>query len=102
MSLGVSLCIRPLLLRTCPGVLAAFARSLRARIAWGVVGAARRAGIWRVAGPPRGVRAAVPGVRIAMFGVRLLPGVGPVLEARRKGVIGFGITPANCRSYKRT
>lgn len=41
-SRGVSLCILPLLLR--PGVLAAFARSLRARIACGVVGATRRVG----------------------------------------------------------
>lgn len=95
MSLGVSLCILPLLLRTFPGVLAAFARSLSARIAWGVVGAARRADIGRVAGPPRGVRAAVPGVRTCIFGVLRLPGVGPALEARRKGVVGWGIMPAN-------
>lgn len=40
----------------------------------------------RVAGPPRGVLAAVPGVR--KVGVLRLPGVGPALMARRKGVIG--------------
>jgi len=38
-----------------------------------------------VAGPPRGVRP-VPGVR--RRGVFLLPGVGPALAARRKGVLG--------------
>lgn len=78
-----------------PGVLAAFARSLRARIACGVVGAFRRAGVWRVA-PPRGVRAAVPGVLITTFvGVRLFTDAGPALAARRKGVVGFGSIPAN-------
>lgn len=53
-------------------------------MAWGVVGAARRAGRGRVAGPPRGVRA-VPGVRIVA-----LRGVPPALAARRKGVTGLG------------
>lgn len=53
------------------------------------MGAARRADTGRVAGPPRGVRAATPGVRIRMFGVRRFSGVGPALKARRKGVIGF-------------
>jgi hypothetical protein len=92
MSLGVSLCTLPLLLRLWPGVLAALARSLRARIACGVVGAALRDGIGRVAGPPLGVLP-VPGVRIS--GVFRLPGVGPALTARRKGVLGcrraFGV-----------
>jgi hypothetical protein len=64
-------------------------------MACGVVGAVLRAGIERVADPPRGVRIAVPGVRSSEFGVLRLPGVGPALEARRKGVIGFGIIPAN-------
>lgn len=77
--------MRPLLLRVFPGVLAAFARSLKARIACGVVGAALRDGRGRVAGPPRGVLP-VPGVR--KVGVFLLPGVGPALMARRKGVVG--------------
>ena len=66
-----------------PGVLAALARSLRARIACGVVGAFRRAGVCRDVGPPRGVRAAVPGVRTKIFGVRPPPDVGPALAARR-------------------
>jgi hypothetical protein len=83
-SRGVSLWKRPLRRRTWPGVLFAFARSLCARIACGVVGAARRAGSGRVAGPPRGVRL-VPGVRFV-----LLPGVAPTLAARRNGVTGFG------------
>ena len=69
-----------------PGVRAALARSLKALIAWGVVGAALRADIGRVAGPPRGVLAAVPGVR--KVGVLRLPGVGPALIARRNGVMG--------------
>lgn len=86
MSRGVSLCTLPLLLRLFPGVLAAFARSLKALIACGVVGAALRAGRGRVAGPPRGVLP-VPGVR--NVGVFLLPGVGPALTARRKGVLGW-------------
>lgn len=87
MSRGVSLCILPLLLRLCPGVLAALARSRSARIACGVVGAVRRDGSGRVAGPPRGVLA-VPGVRKS--GVFLLPGVGPgsALAALRNGVLG--------------
>lgn len=85
MSLGVSLWTLPLLLRLCPGVLAALARSLRARIACGVVGAALRDGVGRVAGPPLGVLP-VPGVRRS--GVFRLPGVGPALTARRKGVLG--------------
>lgn len=84
-SRGVSLWIRPLLLRLLPGVRAALALSLRARIACGVVGAIRREGRGRVAGPPRGVRP-VPGV--LMSGVLRLPGVGPALMARRKGVMG--------------
>jgi hypothetical protein len=58
------------------------------------VGAARRADIGRVAGPPLGVRAAVPGVRTEIFGVRL-PDVGPALDARRNGVLGFGMIPDN-------
>jgi hypothetical protein len=86
MSRGVSLWTRPLRLRLCPGVLAALARSLSARIACGVVGAFRREVIGRVAGPPRGVLP-VPGVRRS--GVFLLPGVGPALAARRKGVLGW-------------
>jgi hypothetical protein len=90
-SRGVSLCIRPLRLRLFPGVLAALARSRRARIAWGVVGTFRRDGSGRVAGPPRGVRP-VPGVRksgvVRRSGVFLLPGVGPALAARRRGVLG--------------
>ena len=85
MSRGVSLCTLPLLLRLSPGVLAAFARSRNARIACGVVGAVLRDGSGLVAGPPLGVLA-VPGVRTS--GVRPLPGVGPALIARRKGVIG--------------
>ena len=83
-SRGVSLCILPLRRRTCPGVLAAWARSRSARMAWGVVGAALLVGRGRVAGPPRGVRA-VPGVRIGA-----LLGVTPALAARRKGVTGLG------------
>ena len=86
MSRGVSLCTLPLLLRLLPGVLAALARSLKALIACGVVGAVLRAGIGRVAGPPRGVLP-VPGVR--KVGVFLLPGVGPALAARRNGVLGW-------------
>jgi hypothetical protein len=85
MSRGVSLCILPLLLRLSPGVLAALARSRNARMACGVVGAVLRDGSGLVAGPPLGVLA-VPGVRTS--GVRLLPGVGPALAARRKGVLG--------------
>lgn len=84
-SRGVSLWIRPLLLRLLPGVRAALALSLRARIACGVVGAMRREVRGRVAGPPLGVRP-VPGV--LMSGVLRLPGVGPALMARRKGVMG--------------
>lgn len=79
-SRGVSRCTLPLLRRLFPGVRAALARSLSALIAWGVVGATLRADMGRVAGPPRGVLAAVPGVRKV--------GVGPALIARRKGVIG--------------
>jgi hypothetical protein len=77
--------MRPLLRRLCPGVLAALARSRSALIACGVVGAPRLDGIGLVAGPPRGVLP-VPGVRIS--GVFRLPGVGPALAARRKGVLG--------------
>lgn len=85
-SRGVSLCTLPLLLRFFPGVLAAFARSLKALIACGVVGAARLVGSGRVAGPPRGVLP-VPGVR--NVGVFRLPGVGPaLLNARPNGVLG--------------
>lgn len=51
------------------------------------MGAALRAEMGRVAGPPRGVLAAVPGVR--KVGVLRLPGVGPALMARRKGVVGW-------------
>jgi hypothetical protein len=51
-----------------------------------VVGAIRRDGNGRVAGPPRGVLP-VPGVRRS--GVFLLPGVGPALAARLKGVLGW-------------
>lgn len=85
-SRGVSRCTLPLRRRLFPGVRAALARSLNALMAWGVVGAALRAEIGRVAGPPRGVLAAVPGVR--KVGVLRLPGVGPALIARRNGVIG--------------
>jgi len=85
MSRGVSLCTRPLRLRLFPGVLAALARSRSARIACGVVGATRRDGNGRVAGPPRGVLP-VPGVRRS--GVFLLPGVGPALAALLNGVLG--------------
>jgi len=95
MSRGVSLCTRPLLRLTWPGVLVALARSLNARIACGVVGAVRRAGIGRVAGPPRGVLP-VPGVRIG-----LLPGVTPALAARRKGVTGFGAMLASRCSWRK-
>lgn len=84
-SRGVSRWTLPLLRRLFPGVRAAFALSLSALIACGVVGAALRADIGRVAGPPRGVLAAVPGVR--KVGVRPA-GVGPALIARRKGVAG--------------
>jgi hypothetical protein len=103
-SRGVSRCTLPLLLRLFPGVLAALARSLSARIACGVVGATRRAEIGRVAGPPRGVLA-VPGVR--KVGVLLLPGVGPALIARRNGVLGsgrafaFGVASASRSGEKR-
>jgi hypothetical protein len=55
-------------------------------MACGVVGATRCDGSGRVVGPPRGVRP-VPGVRIS--GVFLLPGVGPALTARWKGVLGW-------------
>lgn len=93
MSRGVSLWILPLRLLTCPGVLAALARSLKARMACGVVGAALLLGIGRVAGPPRGVRA-VPGVRIDRL--PRLPGVAaPALVARRNGVIGLGAIVAS-------
>ena len=71
---------------------AAFARSRSALIACGVVGAARRVGIGRVFGLALGVRAAVPGVLTAIFGVLLLyrtPDAGPALDARWKGVDGF-------------
>ena len=85
MSRGVSRWTLPLMSRLFPGVRAAFARSLSALIACGVVGACLRADIGRVAGPPRGVLAAVPGVRKVGVGAA---GVGPVLIARRKGVMG--------------
>lgn len=93
-----------------PGVRAAFARSRRARIACGVVGAARRDGIGRVAGPPRGVLP-VPGVRtsgVRTSGVFLLPGVGagPALAALWKGVLGgkraFGVVVAIFSGDKRS
>jgi len=84
-SRGVSRCILPLLRRLLPGVLAALARSRNALIACGVVGAGLRDSNGLVAGPRRGVRP-VSGVRNA--GVFRLPGVGPALKARRKGVTG--------------
>lgn len=96
MSRGVSLCTLPLRRRL--GVLAAFARSLSARIACGVVGAARLAGMVRVDGP-RGVRTAVPGVRMGMLGVCRLVGVGAALVALWKGVTGFSAMLDSRRSY---